>query len=110
MLAPMKLLAGLAVTAALLFTTGCFGAGHPPADSGIVGIVGRAGPVKIKGTITALKDGKEIASRAIAAGAHFTMLLPPGAYAVKATIDQAACPDTTATVPEHSFTKIEMAC
>ena len=110
MLAPMKLLAGLAVTAALLLTTGCFGENHPPADSGLVGIVGKAGPVKVKGTIAASKDGKEVASRAINAGAHFTLLLPPGDYNVTATVNGVACPSSTATVPEHSFTKIEMTC
>jgi hypothetical protein len=106
----MKLLAGLAVTAALLFTTGCFGNGHPPADSGLVGIVGTAGPAKIKGTVAASKNGKEVASRAINAGAHFTLLLPPGAYSVTATVNGVTCPASTATVPEHAFAKIEKTC
>ena len=110
MLAPMKLLAGLAVTAALLLTTGCFGENHPPADSGLVGVVGTAGPVRVKGTVAATKDGKEVASRAINAGARFTMLVPPGSYAVTATVNGVACPSTTTKVPEHSFAKIEMNC
>jgi hypothetical protein len=106
----MKLLAGLAVTAALLLTTGCFGENHPPADSGLVGIVGKAGPEKVKGTIAASKDGKEVASRNINAGAHFTMLLPPGDYNLTATVNGVACPSATATVPERSFAKVQIAC
>ncbi|MEO5873516.1 MAG: hypothetical protein ABIS86_06540 [Streptosporangiaceae bacterium] len=106
----MKLLAGPAVIVALLLTTGCFGQNHPPADSGLVAVVGTSGPVKVKGTITATRDGREVAARAFTVGARFTMLLPPGAYALSATVRDRACPAAAASVPDHAFTKIELAC